>query len=86
MKWLILLALLLALAFALGSRFGRQSARGSVAFTPVADLAADVRSRIEKDLASGLDQRAARTYRSATGASQQAATAALATHRRKASE
>jgi ribosomal protein L7/L12 len=82
-KWLILLVALGILIFALGARFGANRRGASVAFLPVKDLPTDVRSSIERDLATGLNIRAVKTYRRATGASISAAKSAVDIHERR---
>ncbi|HQH07441.1 MAG TPA: hypothetical protein PLU83_04120 [Phycicoccus sp.] len=83
MKWIILLIALGILIFALGARFGAGRNNASVAFVPVSDLPDSVRTRIERDLASGLKVRAVKTYRRATGASISAAKSAVDIHERR---
>ena len=82
-KWIILLIVIGVLLFALGARFGHSRQGTSVAFLPVSDLPADIRTSIERDLASGLKVRAVKTYRSATGASLLPAKTAVDIHERK---
>ncbi len=83
MKWLILVLALVGVAFWLGVRWSAGRAGESVAFVPVSDLPADVRTRIDRDLEAGLEMRATRTYRDATGSSSRAAKTAIDVHRRK---
>lgn len=81
-KWVILALLVLAVAFWIGVRFGRTRPVDQVSFTPVDDLPAATRDRIDQALAQGKRTLAVKVYRDATGASLAAGNAAVDVHAR----